>query len=111
MNRLESIPFTDEQLQAVKEANDIEIMIALPAWKWFEDRMTELVNQSRIDVLNVDTSKETETVDAVRKWQLNDENISTIRSEISSRLEARESLINSPSDQMAEFVKEHLSNG
>jgi len=109
MNRPDNIPFSDEQIQAVREASEIQKMIELPAWRWFEDRLAELVSQSCKEVLKVNTSDPIKALDAVRRWQLNDEVISTIRSEISSKLSARDALVEDPNDQMAVLIKEHLN--
>jgi hypothetical protein len=103
------IPYSEEEVKAVIEAHHIEQLIGMEGWRWFEDRLTDLVEISKEKALNVKTGNAEEALDAVRRWQLTDETVSTIRSVIHERLGNAEQLVNNPNDRMAVTLKEQLN--
>jgi len=104
-----NIPFGQEEISAVVEASHIEALIQMQGWVWFEDRLTDLVNQSKEKALNVKTENSEQALDAVRRWQLTDEVVSTIRAVITERLENAQQLVSNPQDRMAVILQEQIN--
>jgi len=101
--------FTEEQIQRVLEAEQIEQMVGLPAWLWLEKRFNELVTQSMSEALRCKTEHPPVAIDAMRRWQITDEIVSTLRAEIQGRIDERDALFSNSNDRMAVILQEQLN--
>jgi hypothetical protein len=102
--------FDEEQIKRIVEADQIDQMVQSPAWKWWEDRLTEIVDHAKREVLEAPTYNAQVSADTLRKYQLTDEIVSTLRAEIIGRLSERDELVSDPKDQMAVILKEQLND-
>ena len=101
-------PFSSEQVERCRLATDIENMLSLRAWRWVEDRWTAMIDDAERAALRADTSCGG-GIDQLRRWQLTDEIVSTLRADIQSILAERDQLLDNPADYQAVMLKEKLN--
>ena len=81
-------PLAEEQAERLAIANALDALVAHPGWRWVEDRLSALVAEAQHTALQAAGDSET-MLEALRRWQVTDEIVSSLRYEIASRLEER----------------------
>src|SRR5213593_1491626 len=79
------MPMTEERVQRYALARQLRALVDTPAWRWWEARLQAHIDEAR------DLTLHSRTVDqgqeALRRWQVSDEVVSSIRYEISAILQ------------------------
>ena len=66
---LEQIQYTDEQIEWIRAATDIESMMMTPGWRRLSKFMEQLVEVAEQEALNANTSNPAHAMDLLREWQ------------------------------------------
>jgi len=79
------MPMTEERVQRYALARQLRTLVDTPAWRWWEARLQAHIDEARDLTLHSRTADQGQ--EALRRWQVTDEVISSIRYEIQAILQ------------------------
>ena len=101
---LEDLQYTDEQIEWIRAATEVESTMMTPGWRRLSKFMEQLVEVAEQEALNANTSNPAHAMDLLREWQNKHDFWNQIQLHAASLLNKRDEL--APSNVLEKVLLE-----